>query len=270
VLVAATHGRGTRRGGERLTAIREHRVNLRRCSVLALTLLLLAPVARAQTEPATAVRTPLAMADLPSVDRLPLYFRLYHAVLPKTQSTSYQGSNAMLYDLSGAAVVTLGGGAPQPLAQGAGAYLATGQEVTITAAEAEPAGLLLFVLTGLPNQRPPLNRPAAIRELFRTPEALPSLRAGPYEFSLTRVTFPAGMAPNPPQSRVGATLYCVIAGTGSLTSDGKTETEPTGASGIELDGSVFQWANPGDTPLVVLEVGISPEGEPAAHPAVEK
>jgi len=237
---------------------------------MALIFVLLAPVARAQTQPADTVRTPLAAAHLASVVDLPLYFRLYHARLPAAQSTFYHGANAMLYELSGAAAITIDGGAAQTLAEGAGAFLATGQEVTITAASSEPADLLLFVLTALPNQRPPLDRPAAAVELYRTPDALPGLEAGPYEFSLTRVTFPAGMPTNPPHYRTGAALYCVIAGAGTLTADGKTEPRPTGAAQDEPHGWVHQWANPGDTPLVVLQANISREGEPAVRPADEK
>lgn len=238
--------------------------------VLALLIVLLAPFARAQTPPASTISTPLAAAHLASVVDLPLYFRLYHARLPAAQSASYQGSNAMLYDLSGAAAITVDGGAAQTLAEGAGAFLATGREVTISAASSEPADLLLFVLTARPNQRPPLDRPAAAVELYRTPDALPGLEAGPYEFTLTRVTFPAGMPADPPHYRTGAALYCVIAGAGTVTADGKTEKRPTGAAQDEPHGWVHQWANPGDAPLVVLQANISRQGEPAVRPAAEK
>jgi hypothetical protein len=245
-------------------------VGLRKGPALALLFVLLAPIARPQTPPETTVRTPLAAAHLASVVDLPLYFRLYHARLPAAHSTSYQGSNAMLYDLSGAAAITIDGGVAQSLAEGAGAFLATGQEVTISATSSEPADLLLFVLTARPNQRPPLDRPAAAVELYRTPDALPGLEAGPYEFTLARVTFPAGMPANAPHYRTGAALYCVIAGAGTLTGDGKTEPQPTGAAQDEPHGWVHQWANPGDAPLVVLQANISREGEPAVRPADEK
>jgi quercetin dioxygenase-like cupin family protein len=245
-------------------------VGLGKGSALALIFVLLAPLAGAQVPPAGTVRTPLAAAHLANVVNLPLYFRLYHARLPAAQSTFYHGSNAMLYELSGAAAITIDGAAAQTLAEGAGAFLATGQEVTISAASPEPADLLLFVLTALPNQRPPLDRPAAAAELYRTPDALPGLKAGPYEFSLTRVTFPAEMPAEPPLYRPGAALSCVIAGAGTLTADGKTEKRPTGAAQDEPFGWVRQWANPGDAPLVVLEANISPEGEPAVLPAAAK
>jgi quercetin dioxygenase-like cupin family protein len=270
VVVAAAPRPGASAGGERLIALEDRRVGLRKGCVLALLLVPLAPFARAQTQPASTDRAPLAAAHLASVVDLPLYFRLYHARLPAAQSTFYQGSNAMLYDLSGDAAITIDGGATQALAEGAGAFLATGQQVTISAASSEPAELLLFVLTALPNQRPPLDRPAAAVELYRTPDALPGLKAGPYEFSLTRVTFPAGMPPDQPHYRTGAALDCVIAGAGTLTADGKTEPRPTGAAQDEPHGWVHQWANPGETPLVVLEANISREGEPAVQPTAEK
>ena len=67
----------------------------------------LTAVAQAQSEsPAQAV---LATAHLDSVVELPLFFRLYRARLPAAQQASYQGSNAMLYDLSGASTIQVEG-----------------------------------------------------------------------------------------------------------------------------------------------------------------
>src|SRR5437667_5084846 len=65
----------------------------------------------------------LATAHLDSVVELPLFFRLYRARLPAAQHASYQGSNAMLYDLAGASTIQLDGAAPEPLAEGAGAFI---------------------------------------------------------------------------------------------------------------------------------------------------
>ena len=84
-------------------------MSLRRCYVLGILFVLLAPVASGQTPPAVTISTQLAAAHLASVVDLPLYFRLYHARLPAAQSAFYQGSNAMLYDLSGAATITIDG-----------------------------------------------------------------------------------------------------------------------------------------------------------------
>jgi quercetin dioxygenase-like cupin family protein len=135
----------------------------------------------------------------------------------------------------------------------------------------EPTSLLLFVLTPRPNQRKPLlDRPAVVTELCRTPEPLSGLQAGPYELSLTRVTLPAGMPADPPHFRSGAALNYVLAGTGLFTAEGKTEPRTAGMADFEPYGLVHQWANPGDAPLVLLQVSLSQEGIPAELPASPK
>jgi quercetin dioxygenase-like cupin family protein len=225
----------------------------------------------AQDQPAGTVRTLLASGHLDSVVELPLFFRLYRARLPAAQHATYQGSNVMLYDLSGASTIQVAGGAAQPFAEGTGAFIAAGQEVTISAAESEPTDLLLFLLTARPNQgRRLLSRPAIAQELLRTGDPLPGLKAGPYEFSLVRVAFPPGMEADPAHYRSGAALDYVLAGTGTLTADGKTEAGSAGMALFEGFGWVHSLANPGETPLVLLQANISREGEPAIVPATPK
>ena len=229
----------------------------------------LTAVAQAQSEsPAQAV---LATAHLDSVVELPLFFRLYRARLPAAQHASYQGSNAMLYDLAGASTIQVEGAAPEPLAEGAGAFIAAGQQVTISAASSEPTDLLLFLLTARPNQgRRLLSRPAVAQELYRTGDPLPGLKGGSYTFTLVRLTFPAGMPADPPHSRSGAALDYVLAGTGALTADGRTEAGSAGSALFEGFGWVHSLANPGEVPLVLLQASISPEGDPPVVPAPER
>jgi quercetin dioxygenase-like cupin family protein len=215
--------------------------------------------------------TLLATGHLASVVELPMFLRLYRAHLPAAQHASYQGAIAMLYELSGTAMIEIGGAAARPFPEGAGAFIAAGQEATISAAEAEPTDLLVFLLTARPNQgRRLLSRPAIVQELFRTPDPLPGLKEGPYEFSLLRLTFPPGMPPDPPHSRAGAALDYVLAGTGAASADGKTETGSPGMALFEGFGWVHSLANPGETPFVLLQANISREGEPAVHPAAGK
>jgi len=225
----------------------------------------------AQDPPAGTVRTLLASGHLASVVDLPLFLRLYRARLPAGQHASYQGASAMLYDLSGTSTIDIDGGAAQPLAEGAGAFIAAGQAVTITAAASEPTDLLLFLLTARPNQgRRLLSHPAVAQELYRTGDPLPGLKAGPYEFSLARLVFPPGMQADPAHSRSGAALDYVLAGTGAVTADGKTEAGSAGSALFEGFGWVHSLANPGEMPLVLLQANISREGEPAIVPATPK
>ena len=176
----------------------------------------------------------------------------------------------MLYALSGAPTIDLDG-TVQSLAEGAGAFIPAGKAANVGGSGSEPTNLLLFVLTPRPNQRKPLlDRPAVVTELYRTPEPLPGLQAGPYELNLTRVTLPAGMPADPPYVRSGAALNYVLAGTGLFTAEGKSEPRTEGMSEFEPFGLVHQWANPGDAPLVLLQANLSQEGMPAVFPASTK
>ncbi len=227
--------------------------------------------ALAQPQSAGPAPTVLASAHLDSVIELPLFFRLYRAHLPAAQHASYEGSSAMLYDLSGASAIQIDGAAAQPLSEGAGVFIAAGREVTITATQSEPTELLLFLLTARPNQgRGLISRPAISQELYRTGDPLPGLKAGPYEFSLVRLTFPPGMQADPAHSRTGAALDYVLAGSGSVTADGKTEVGSAGMALFEGFGWVHSLANPGDAPLVLLQATISRAGDPAVVPATPK
>jgi len=245
----------------------------RSCQTLALAIfpLLSSLPVPGHAEPLGAVRTPLAAGRLDSVVGMPLYFRLYRARLPPAGHAAYEGVNALLYELSGAASLEIQGGATQPVANGDGAFIAAGQIVTIRASTAAPADLLLFLLTARPNQRRPLlDRPAVIRELFRTPDPLPGLQEGPYEFSLARLTLPAGTPADPAYSRSGAALDYVLAGTAALTADGKTETISAEMPFFERFGWVHSLANSGAVPLVLVEANISQEGVAAGHSAADK
>jgi len=221
----------------------------------------------AQSQPASTARMSLAAGRLASVVDIPLFFRLYRVSLPAGQRSSYGGSTAMLYSLSGAPTIDIDG-TVQSLAEGTGAFIPAGKAATVGASASEPTNLLLFVLTPRPNQRKPLlDRPAVTTELYRTPEPLLGLQAGPYELSLTRVTLPAGMPADPPHFRSGAALNYVLAGTGLFTAEGKTEPRTAGMPDFEPYGLVHQWANPGDAPFVLLQANLSQEGIPAELPA---
>lgn len=245
-------------------------MHIRPYLTIALAVALLGTPSVAQPQPADPAATRLATARLPSLVDMPMFLRLYSIRLPAAQRTPYEGSNAMLYDVSGAAVVEIDG-TPRSLPAGAGTFIAAGKIATISTSAREPANLLLFKLTAGPNQRRAvLDRPAVVKELFRTPEPLPGLRGGPYEFSLARVTFPAGMPASPPYYRSGAALDYVLAGTAALTADGKTDATPAQEPLFERYSWVHRLANPGDRPLVLLQANISREGEPAVHVVAEK
>jgi quercetin dioxygenase-like cupin family protein len=249
-------------------------MGIRSWSWLALVLSSLALPALAQTQPANTVRTLLAAGRLGSVVDTPLHFGLFEVRLPAMERVSYSGPNSMLYVLSGTLTVALEGTA-QTVSESAGVFIPARRTAVFGATGIEPAHFLQFVLAPTAEaQKSLLGGPASSEELYRTPEPLPGLRAGPYEFSLTRVTMPAGMPVNPPHYRSGAALYYVIAGTGAVTADGRIEPRVAGAPYFEPYSWVHQWAVPGDTPLVLLQANISQEGVPAVlsgiSPAVPK
>jgi quercetin dioxygenase-like cupin family protein len=111
---------------------------------------------------------------------------------------------------------------------------------------------------------------SSLELLVRTPDPLPGLQAGPYELSLARVTLPPGMPADRSHFRSGAALNYVLAGRGPFTAEGKTEGRTPGTADFELNGLVYQWANSGDTPLVLLQANLSREGMPAVAPASTK
>ena len=238
-------------------------------SWLALVLSSLALPALAQTQPANTVRTLLAAGHLGSVVDTPLHFRLFAVRLPAMEHVPYSGPNSVLYVLSGTLTVALDG-TTQTVSEGAGVFIPAVRTTVFGATGIEPAHFLQFVLAPAAEaQKSPLGGSASSEELYRTPEPLPGLRAGPHEFSLTRVTLPAGMPVNPPHYRSGAALYYVIAGTGAVTAaDGKVEPRVAGTPYFEPYGWVHQWAVPGNTPLVLLQANISQEGVPAVLPSI--
>jgi quercetin dioxygenase-like cupin family protein len=238
-------------------------MRVRICPVLLLLIALFPFPASAQSQPASTVRTLLAAGRVGIVVDTPLSFRLLSVRLPAAQRVSYSGPNAMIYAPAGRLGFELDGNA-QPLNEGAGAFIPAGRTAAFTASGPEPANFLLFVLSPAADvEKPLLGAPAAVEELYRSPEPLPGLQAGPHEFSLTRVALPSGMPMNPPHYRSGAALYYIAAGEGMFSVDGKTEPRRAGMAHFEPHGLVHRWANPGAAPLVLIQANISQEGVPA-------
>jgi mannose-6-phosphate isomerase-like protein (cupin superfamily) len=226
-----------------------------------------AMLALGQTAPASAQSTVLASGHFDSIPEMGVYFRIYGARLGAGQHATYAGSNALLYELEGSAAIDIDG-TPQDLAAERAAFVPAGRVTTIRAAGPEAAVLLVFVLSPVPNQRRPVfDRPAVVRELFRTEEPLQGLHPGPYRFSLSRVSMPPGTPAEPSHHRSGAAVDFILAGVGAVTADGKSEPRQRGEAQFEPAGSAQRWENPGDVPLVLLQAAVSPEGEPAVVPA---
>ena len=226
--------------------------------------------AGAQTGPApgaprlTPVRAVLASRGLPSVVEAPLYFRLLRVQVPAGQSTGSGGANGFVYQLTGVLEVASDGDLTT-LREGEAAFVVAGKSATLKAVGTAPATFLHFLLLRSADLNLPVGgAPAVVTKLYQNRDPIPGLKPGPYEFTLTRVTFPPRTPTNPPHHRSGAALYSVVAGTGmiTLTSEGRSEARPAGTVQYEPYDFVHQWGNPGDTPLVLLQANISPEGTP--------
>jgi quercetin dioxygenase-like cupin family protein len=234
--------------------------------VALLTLLLVAPaLAQSPGSPSVGrpVRTVMASSRLASVVDAPLHMRLLRVTVPAGQSAVSTGATGMLYVLSGALDIMLGADR-RALAEGAALFLPAGQRVTLAATPAAPAVALHFVLGSAAElEQTGAARPATVTELYRTREPLPSLKPGPYEFSMTRVTVEKGVPKPPMHHRSGAALYYVLAGTWAIHIDGgKSEPRTRGNVQLEPNGFVHTWEIGGEATGILLQANISPEGTP--------
>jgi quercetin dioxygenase-like cupin family protein len=216
----------------------------------------------AQAPTTTIVRTVLAVTSLPSVVDAPLFFKLSRVELAPGQMTTYSGPVGFLYALSGASTVQTNAG-QQSLRQDDAVLVAADSTYSLRSSAAEPALFLHFVLgrsTDL--DKAAEHSPAVVTEIYRSSQAIPDLKPGRYEFTLTRVSYPR-MTPNVPHYRSGAALYYIRSGSGIFIADGTTEPKQTGTAHFERHGWLHQWANDADEPLVLLQANISEEGAPA-------
>ena len=233
------------------------------CSALVATLLIAPSVQTSLAQaPTNIVRTVLAVTSLPSVGDAPQFFKLSRVELPLAKTTTYSGPVGFLYALSGVLTVQTNAG-QQSLQQDDAVLVAANNTYSLKSSATEPAAFLHFMLgQSIDLDQAAEHAPAVVREIYRSPQAIPDLKPGRYEFTLTRVSYPR-MTPNAPHYRSGAALYYVRSGSGIFIADGKTEPKPTGTAHFERHGWVHQWANDRDAPLVLLQANISEEGAPA-------
>jgi quercetin dioxygenase-like cupin family protein len=238
------------------------RLRLRSALIIALFVTLSFQASFAQTPTTTIVRTVLAVTSLPSVVDTPLFFKLSKVELAPGQTTTYLGPVGFLYALSGTVIVQTNA-EQQSLHHDDAVLLLADKTYSIRTSAAEPASFLHFMLGRSSDiDKATEQSPAMVTELYRTPQPIPDLKPGRYEFTLTRVSYPQ-MAPNTPHYRSGAALYYVRSGSGIFIADGKTETKQTGAAHFERHGWLHQWANDANEPLVILQANMSEEGAPA-------
>jgi quercetin dioxygenase-like cupin family protein len=215
--------------------------------------------AQAPSGPAATVRKVLAAAKLPTVTDVPLYFRAVSVTLAPGEKASIQGTNGVLFQVSGATEVTQSG-TRRTLNAGDGGFAPRELPTDLQTAGSTPSTFLYLALSTAADLMKPSVAGGTARELFRTPSPIPYLKPGTYEANLTQVTFPAGMPSNAPHHRSGAALYFIVSGTGANTVAGKTEAKGPGALVYEPFDLVHQWGNPNSEPLTFITFNINPEG----------
>ena len=216
--------------------------------------------------PPTIARTVIAETKLPTVVSGPLYFKVVTVTLPAEQSSSFEGANGIICQISGSTEVSVNGQV-KTLSSGEAVFVADGTRAMLRAEGSEPSTFLHFLLTPATSLDQPAERaPAAVKELYRSAAPIPDLKAGVYDLNLTRITFPPQMPSNKPHYRSGAALYYILSGTGANTVDGKTEERPPGALIYEPFGLVHQRGNPADTAFTFLVFNINPVGTAAVVP----
>jgi quercetin dioxygenase-like cupin family protein len=212
------------------------------------------------------VRTVVTATKLAGIGTSPLYFRALAVTIPPGETSTVRAPDGILYQLSGSTEISAAGQS-STISPGEAAFIASGGAASLKAAGSGPSSALHFLLApGAALEQPAEAAPAAVRELYRTPEPIPDLKPGSYEFNLTRVTFPPQMPSNPPHHRSGAALYYILSGTGANTVAGTTTQRGPGSLIYEPFGLVHQWGNPGNEPLTFLAFNINAEGVAAVIP----
>jgi mannose-6-phosphate isomerase-like protein (cupin superfamily) len=206
------------------------------------------------------VRMVMASTKLPVTAGAPLHFRLLNVSIPAGKSASFAGSGGFVYVAGGKLELTAGT-EKIALAEGEAKFIAAGAQATLRSSGRKPASLLHYLLAPVAALDEKAYSGATVAELYRAREPAP-LSAGPHEFSLTRVTSPAGAPAPPMHHRSGAALYRVLSGTATLHIQGRDEPRATGAVQYEPNGFIHTWENTGKVPLVLLQANISAEGAP--------
>jgi quercetin dioxygenase-like cupin family protein len=187
---------------------------------------------------------------------------LLQVSLASGQSTTFLGGNAMIYPTTGTVTVETEG-ETKTLQDGDGAFIPAGKSALLKSAGGRAATLFEFLLvTAGDLTKQPNAKPAVVTELFQTTEPIKGLKAGPHEFTMSRVIAPPKLPAPPMHHRSGAALYYVLSGSGLLKMTDRAEPRGRGAIQYEPSDFVHSWQNASDAPLILLQANIGAEGTP--------
>lgn len=232
----------------------------------------LGPSAIAQTSDKGPVRAVLALGRVPSMIDTPMAIRLSRVLMPPGSQATYGGAHSMVYVLSGVLTVTIADDR-RVVRSEEGAYLPPAADVVIKASGEAPVELIQYELLRAANaQTSTMSSQVSVKELHQMKIPVDALKSGPHEFSMIRVTIPAGAARPRPHTRSGVALYYVLAeGTISiwpnatvdaLSGESRTESRRVGDVQEEPYGFIHSWSPKDDAALVLLQANISHEGVP--------
>ena len=130
----------------------------------------------AQTTPAppTITRTVVAASRLPTVTDVPLHFKAVSITLQPDEKSDVSAANGILYQMSGSTEVALDS-ETKMLNASEGLFIAGGKTAALTAGSGGPSTFLhFFLVPAVDLGRPVETAPAAVRELYRTANPIPT------------------------------------------------------------------------------------------------
>jgi quercetin dioxygenase-like cupin family protein len=229
-------------------------------------------LAVAQSPPPSSgpIRSVLALGRVSGPFQDSMQINLSRVVMPAGTTARTVGVAAMIYVTAGTLVASTGADR-KTIRENEGFHIPANVETTLAAPADNKAELLVYRLMPGTKNDPALGSPASSTEVHRMTLS-PSLKSGPFEFSMTRVTLPAGATRPRPHTRSGAALYYVLS-EGAITiwpeatlevlkGDSRTEPRPTGAVQEEPYGFIHSWSPAPQNTLILLQANISQEGSP--------
>ena len=120
---------------------------------------------------------------------------------------------------------------------------------------------LQFLLLSGPQSEPSDDVSRAAIEVYRSPSPISGLMRERNLLTLSRVRVPPQSPCDPMHRRSGAALHYVLSGAGAEFTQDRATTKGPGSVSYEPNGLLYQWSNPGVTPLVYLLFNVNPKEE---------
>lgn len=218
------------------------------------------------------IRTVLALGRVDGPFQEAMQINLARVVIPPGTPVRYLGASAMVYLTTGQLMATIGND-KRAIHEGEGVHIPANVQASFESSKDGKSELLIYRLLSEASDTAAsvMSAPASSTLIHRM--KLPSsLKSGPFEFSMTRVTLPAGASRPRPHTRSGAALYYVLT-EGSITiwpeatvealkGENLTESRATGAIQEEPYGFIHSWSPTSQNALILLQANISQEGTP--------